>query len=67
MPKKIAIDWDEVESNWLPYVSVSDVAATAKKAESLGAKQLIRDERLAVLLDPTGAAFGIQQAVEGEQ
>jgi predicted enzyme related to lactoylglutathione lyase len=63
----VEVDWEQVESNWLPYVSVADVEATVVKAESLGAKQILRDDRLAVLLDPTGAAFGIHLAVKGEQ
>jgi predicted enzyme related to lactoylglutathione lyase len=63
----VEVDWEKIESNWLPYVSVADVDATVVKAESLGAKQILRDDRLAVLLDPTGAAFGVHLAVKGQE
>jgi uncharacterized protein len=54
--------------HWNSYVTVADVDASAKKAESLGAKVLappfdVMDAgRMAVLQDPTGAIVQIWQA-----
>lgn len=53
--------------NWLPYILVDDVAASTKKAQSLGAS-VARDVTevpgmgwFSVIIDPTGAAFGLWQ------
>jgi uncharacterized protein len=53
--------------NWLPYIRVDDVAASTKKARSLGA-MIARDVTevpdmgwFSVIIDPTGAAFGLWQ------
>lgn len=52
---------------WLPYVRVSNLAGTVSRAESLGGKILIaphpeiRSGTVAVIADPSGAMFGIQQ------
>ena len=52
-------------SVWVPYVSVDDVKAATAKARSLGGN-VIRDVTeipdmgsFSIVLDPTGAAFGI--------
>jgi uncharacterized protein len=52
-------------SVWIPYVTVDDVNAATEKARSLGAS-IIREVTeipemgsFSVVLDPTGAAFGI--------
>ncbi len=53
--------------NWLPYILVDDVAASTKKAKSLGAtiaKEVTEVPGMgwfSVILDPTGAAFGLWQ------
>ena len=64
----------EINPIWLPYVRVSDAAAAAKRAETLGARIVMQDERTAIMVDPTGAAIGIgtsdgdsDQGVEGAQ
>lgn len=49
-----------VEPHWLPYVKVDDLDAVIEKARSLDGKLILRTEEIAVLMDPTGAAFGIQ-------
>ena len=57
----------EAPSNWLPYIGVADVPATAQKAESLGGKIWVQptkigdpvDVHFAVLSSPDGAMFGI--------
>ena len=51
----------EIRSNWLPYVRVKDPDRTVTRAESLGARVLVRDENAAILLDPNGAPLGIQR------
>lgn len=50
---------------WMPHIQVADVGASAARAGALGGRELMhhKDEdgesRWAVLVDPTGAAFGI--------
>jgi predicted enzyme related to lactoylglutathione lyase len=58
--------------NWLPYILVDDVEASTKKAKSLGAA-VARDVtevpdmgRFSVIIDPTGAAFGLWQPKAGK-
>lgn len=55
-------------SVWIPYISVDDVDAATTKARSLGG-QIIRDVTpipgmgsFSIVLDPTGAAFGLWQS-----
>jgi hypothetical protein len=61
------IPWPEVQPNWLPYIKVDDPAAVARRARELGGSVLIpplqevRNGSAALLLDPAGAAFGIQR------
>ena len=56
-----------VKPNWLPYVRVADVNATVRRVETLGGRVLIaptpriRDGRVALIQDPTGAAVAIQE------
>jgi predicted enzyme related to lactoylglutathione lyase len=49
----------KVHSLWLPYVRVEDAAAAAARAESLGARVVLREANAAILIDPTGAAIGV--------
>ena len=57
----------ELKPNWLHYVRVADVKATVGQVESLGGRVLlapspkIRDGRVALIQDPTGAAVAIQE------
>ena len=51
---------------WIAYIAVTDVDASTKKAESLGAKvcappQDIPMGRFSVIQDPTGATVGLFQ------
>jgi predicted enzyme related to lactoylglutathione lyase len=52
-------------AQWIGYIVVTDVAATVKKATKLGGKVAVKPfnvpdvGRIAVLVDPQGAAFGI--------
>ena len=61
-----------IPDNWLPYIMVDDVAASTKKAQALGAT-IARDVTeipdfgwFSVILDPTGAAFGLWQLKAGK-
>ena len=62
----VPIPWDDVKPNWLPYIAVADVATTVARARALGGIVLIDpgdtidDDSIAVIADPSGAAFGIQ-------
>ncbi len=57
---------------WLPYILVEDVSASTKKAKALGAT-IAKDVTeipgmgwFSVVIDPTGAAFGLWQAKTGK-
>jgi len=60
-----------IPDNWLPYILVADAAASTKKARALGAtiaKDLTEIPGFgwfSVILDPTGAAFGLWQPKAG--
>jgi predicted enzyme related to lactoylglutathione lyase len=56
----IEVHWQGVEPNWLPYVWVSDISDTIKRAAQLGGTLLLRHGNTAILKDPPGAVFGIQ-------
>jgi len=59
-----------VSSHWLPYMRVADVAASTSKAKQLGARAIqelveIPEGRFSILVDPTGAPFGLWQKAAG--
>ena len=68
----VQIPWDDVKPNWIPYLAVKDVLQTIAQAEKLGGRILIkpseeiRDNPLAIIADPSGAVFGIQQLPDVE-
>lgn len=57
---------------WLPYLRVEDVRAAATQAENAGARVVvrpdarIRDGRVALIVDPTGAPVGLAQVTPSE-
>jgi predicted enzyme related to lactoylglutathione lyase len=63
----VKIPWDDVKPNWVPYIAVEDVMAIADKVKQLGGILLIepdkkvREGRVAIISDPNGAVFGVQQ------
>lgn len=57
----VKIPWKHVDPTWLPYILVKNVSSTEKRSIELGGKLFFRFKGGAILLDPTGAAFGIQQ------
>ncbi len=56
----VELRWEEVESNWLPYVRVDDLGETIRRATKLGGILILRHENVAVIADPSGGVFGIQ-------
>jgi predicted enzyme related to lactoylglutathione lyase len=59
--------WKEVEPNWLPYLQVADVTATAKQVLEHGGEVVVAPmldsdgSRVAIVADPTGGVFAIQE------
>jgi len=59
--------FEDVATNWLPYVRVDNVTATVTRVEELGGRVLVepREDRragsAAIVADPTGAAFVVQK------
>ena len=58
--------------NWLPYILVNDITTSTKKAKSLGAT-IVTDVTeipdmgwFSVIVDPTGASFGLWQPKTGK-
>lgn len=60
----VVVDLEGIESNWLPYVRVADMARTLEQARSHGGSVLLERGDVAVLLDPAGAAIGVQRSDE---
>jgi predicted enzyme related to lactoylglutathione lyase len=56
----VELQWDDLEDNWLPYVKVKDIKSTISKARELGGNLILETKDVAILVDPTGAVFGIQ-------
>jgi predicted enzyme related to lactoylglutathione lyase len=58
-------EYEALPLQWMPHFQVSDVAASAARAVELGAQELMHGKgedgqsQWAVLIDPTGAAFGV--------
>ena len=63
----VKIPWWDVKPNWVPYIAVEDVIAITEKAKQLGGKLLIEPDKnvreglVAIIADPSGAVFAIQQ------
>lgn len=55
-------------SHWLPYVSTPDLSASVARARALGGDVIVAARtfpglaRIAVVVDPTGALFGLWQS-----
>jgi predicted enzyme related to lactoylglutathione lyase len=58
-------------SHWMPYVQVDDIHASSQKAKSLGGSvvhgpmEVTGHGWVCVIIDPTGAAFGMWQPKTG--
>jgi predicted enzyme related to lactoylglutathione lyase len=63
----VKIPWDGIDPDWVPYVAVSDTVAIVEKAVKLGARVLIEPDgtnragSTAIIADPSGAVFAVQQ------
>jgi predicted enzyme related to lactoylglutathione lyase len=66
----VPIPWEKVEPNWLPYVPVENARETLAKVEAAGGRVLLTTDDVdiepgepfaAIVADPTGGVFGIQQ------
>ncbi len=57
----VEIDLEGIEPNWLPYVRVASVAGVVQRARAGGGQVLLERKDMAVLIDPTGAAIGVQR------
>lgn len=51
----------QVDPLWLPYVRVANADSIVSRAQELGARLVARGEDAAILVDPNGAAFGVQR------
>ena len=66
-------DQPGIHPRWLNYVRVDDVGATSAKAVSLGGRLLVAPRldrhggRIAVVVDPAGAAFGLLEWSDDSQ
>jgi hypothetical protein len=63
----VEIRWDDVKPEWVPYIAVKNILETVTKAQKLGGSVLlppdmsVKEGRVAIIADPTGAVFGVQQ------
>lgn len=57
----VEIPWKHITPVWLPYVRVEDITTTLEQSDQLGGRLFFKFKGGAILLDPTGAAFGVQQ------
>ena len=61
------IPGNDINPNWLPYIAIDDVMAIVEKAETLGGKILMAPDKTigeglcAIIADPSGAVFAVQQ------
>lgn len=68
----VRLPWQGVEPNWLPYVRVEDPDVTAGRVEALGGRVILEPSGVlhggvAIIIDPSGAAFGVQSRPEREE
>ena len=59
------LDWDDVKPTWLPFVGVDNLREVVLRAIDSGGTILAHTETAAVILDPGGAAVGLQLLPEG--
>lgn len=59
--------WKDLKPEWIPYVAVDDIQSVLQQAKALGGRVLlspdmtIKEGRVALVVDPSGAVFGLQQ------
>lgn len=57
----IKVTRKQANPGWLPYIQVADLDQTLARAQELGGTVAVRQDDVAVLQDPTGAAIGVAQ------
>ena len=57
----VELQWEGLQDNWLAYFKVADLDQSVKSARNLGGSLILKSGNVAVLADPTGAAFAIQE------
>ena len=63
----VKIPWEDVGPNWLPYLLVSDIKHTLESVEKNGGSVVLHAMKdtantdVAIVADPTGGVFAIQQ------
>ncbi len=60
----VSLPWDGVEPNWVPYIPVANAAATLQRIVAAGGAVLMQSggaAAVAIVMDPTGGVFAIQQ------
>jgi predicted enzyme related to lactoylglutathione lyase len=68
----VSLPWDDVEPNWIPYMPVANVADTLQRIDDAGGALLLKSDdsdgsaAVAIVVDPTGGVFAIQQAEFGQ-
>jgi len=64
--------WEDVEPNWLPYLLVNDIGKTLKSVEKHGGSVVLYaandsdNADVAIVADPTGGVFALQQKEDRE-
>ncbi len=64
-------EFDHIPANWFAYIQVDDIAETVAKTEASGGQilkapfEVPKVGMMAVIADPTGAAVGLLQTIEG--
>ena len=61
----ISIAGKSVKPAWLPYVKVRNLRRTLARAHKLGGKIVARNDEAAIIIDPAGAAIGVQATGSG--
>jgi len=68
----VPLPWDDVEPNWIPYIPVANASGTLQRIIAAGGAVLVDSGSsdnavaVAIVMDPTGGVFAIQQAEFGQ-
>jgi predicted enzyme related to lactoylglutathione lyase len=68
----VQLPWDDVEPNWLPYITVASVTSTLQRIVDAGGTVLVRSDdsdqagTAAIAMDSTGGVFAIQRLAVDE-
>ena len=68
----VKLPWDDVEANWVPYIPVANVVETLQQIVAAGGAVMLQAEaseisgEVAIVVDPTGGVFAVQQMRAGQ-